>query len=120
MLLLSFYKKYWRTMFGIGLIVVTVILAMWLFSLIYNIAKPIFFSLVIFVCIEPLAKRLHKLGMKKSIAAAISAILFTLIILGSIGAIIVVCAMRGTEPISDLPYCRTLLTATMPQGTLDG
>jgi len=118
MLLLSFYKKYWRTMFDIGLIVVTVILAMWLFSLIYNIAKPIFFSLVIFVCIEPLAKRLHKLGMKKSIAAAISAILFTLIILGSIGAIIFIAAMQGTELITDLPYYQKLLTANITQGTL--
>jgi len=116
--LLHFYKKYWRTIFDIGLIVITVILAMWLFSLIYNIAKPIFFSFVIFVCIEPLAKRLHKLGMKKSIAAAISAILFTLIILGSIGAIIFIAAMQGTELISNLPKYQKILTANITNGTL--
>lgn len=116
--MLSFYKKYWRTIFDIGLIVLTVFLAMWLFSLIYNIAKPIFYALVIFVCIEPLAKRLHKLGMKKSIAAAISAILFTLIVLGAIGALIFIATVQGTELISNLPKYQKMLTANITNGTL--
>ncbi|GIP16846.1 sporulation integral membrane protein YtvI [Paenibacillus montaniterrae] len=116
--MLPFYKKYWRTIFDIGLIVLTVFLAMWLFSLIYNVAKPIFFALVIFVCIEPLAKRLHKLGMKKSIAAAISAILFTLIVLGAIGALIFIATVQGTELISNLPKYQKMLTANITNGTL--
>lgn len=116
--MLPFYKKYWRTIFDIGLIVLTVFLAMWLFSLIYNVAKPIFFALVIFVCIEPLAKRLHKLGMKKSIAAAISAILFTLIVLGAVGAIIFIATAQGVELISNLPKYQKVLTAHITNGTL--
>lgn len=116
--MLPFYKKYWRTIFDIGLLVLTVILAMWLFSLVYNIAKPIFFAFVIFVCIEPLAKRLNKWGMKKSIAAAISAILFTLIVLGVIGALIFVAAAQGAELISNLPEYQKILTANIANGTL--
>lgn len=91
---------------------------MWLFSLIYNIAKPIFFAFVIFVCIEPLAKRLNKWGMKKSIAAAISAILFTLIVLGVIGALIFISAAQGAELISNLPEYQKILTANIANGTL--
>lgn len=116
--MLSFYKKYWRTIFDIGLIVLTVFLAMWLFSLIYNIAKPIFYALIIFVCIEPLAKWLNKLGMKKSIASAISALLFVLIVLGAIGAIIFIAAMQGTELISNLPKYQKMLTVNITNGTL--
>lgn len=116
--MLPFYKKYWRTIFDIGLIVITVILAMWLFSLIYNIAKPIFYALVIFVCIEPLAKRLNKLGMKKSIASAISVILFTLIVLGAVGSLIFIAAMQGIELVSSLPKYQKILTANIANGSL--
>lgn len=115
--LLTFYKKYWRTIFDIALIVVTVILIMWLFSLVYNIAKPIFYSFIIFLCIEPLAKRLNKWGMKKSIAAAISAILFTLIVLGLIGGAILLATIQGTELINLVPQYQTIFTAEIQRWT---
>lgn len=76
---------------------------MWLFSMIYNIAKPIFYSFVIFMCIEPLAKRLNKWGMKKSIASAISAILFTVVVLGVIGTLILLATLQGIELVNLLP-----------------
>jgi len=89
--MMSFYRKYYKTAFDIALIVLTVYLFMLLFSYLYKIATPIFLSLVIFAVIEPLAKRLHRLGMKKSIASALSTLLFILVlasILFGLGAVI--------------------------------
>jgi sporulation integral membrane protein YtvI len=80
--MLTFYKRYWRTAFDIALIAVTVWLIMYIFSFLYKIAAPVFMSFLIFACIEPLAKRLHRLGIKKAIASAISVLFFTLVILG--------------------------------------
>jgi sporulation integral membrane protein YtvI len=78
---ISFYKKYWRTAFDIALIVLTVYLFMLLFSYLYRIATPIFLALIIYAMIEPLARFLHRKGMRKSIASAISTLLFVLVIL---------------------------------------
>lgn len=80
--MLTFYKKYWRTAFDIGLIALTVWLIMYVFSYLYAIATPVFLSFLIFACIEPIAKRLNRIGIKKSIASAISILFFTLVILG--------------------------------------
>lgn len=80
--MLTFYKKYWKTAFDIALIILTVFLIMWTFSYLYKIATPIFLSFLVFVIIEPLAKFLNRRGMKKSIATAISVLLFVLILLG--------------------------------------
>lgn len=80
--MLSFYKKYWRTAFDIGLIALTVYLIMFVFSFLYNIATPIFLSFIVFFIIEPFAKFLNKRGFKKAIASAISVLCFLIIILG--------------------------------------
>lgn len=91
--MLSFYQKYYRTIFDIALIVLTVFLSMWAFSFLYKIAAPIFLAFVIFWMIEPLAAFLHRRKIKKSIATGISMIIFVLIILGVLigaGAIFVV------------------------------
>lgn len=82
--MLPFYKRYWRTAFDIALIGVTVYLFMWLFSYLYNLVTPIFLALIIFLIIEPFARFLNRRGIKKSIASAISVLLFTLIIVGSL------------------------------------
>ena len=79
--MLSFYKKYYRTVFDIGLMMLTVYLFMLAFSYLYRIATPIFLAFVIFAIIEPLAKFLNRRGMKKSIATAISTLLFICLIL---------------------------------------
>lgn len=79
--MLPFWKKYWRTLFDLALIGVTIYLFMLLFSYLYKIATPIFLAFIIFAMIEPLAKRLHRHRVKKSIAAAISTLLFIVILL---------------------------------------
>ena len=61
----SFYKKYYKTAFDIALMVLTVYLFMLAFSFLYKIATPVFLAFVIFAVIEPLAKFLHRKGMKK-------------------------------------------------------
>jgi len=108
--LLSFYQKYWRTAFDIALIVITVLLIMWSFSFIYNIAKPIFYSFIIFLCIEPLAKRLQRIGLKKSIASAISIVLFTLIVLGLICGLVFVAFGQVSDLITRFPYYQETLS----------
>lgn len=82
--MISFYKKYWRTAFDIALIVLTVYLFMLVFSYLYRIATPIFLALIIFMMIEPFARFLHRKGIRKSIASAISTLVFVLIILGAL------------------------------------
>jgi sporulation integral membrane protein YtvI len=79
--MLSFYRKYWRTAFDLAVIAFTVWLVMFVFSYLYKIATPVFLSFLFFVCIEPLAKRLHRWGLKKSIATGISMLLFILVAL---------------------------------------
>ncbi|TXK86089.1 sporulation integral membrane protein YtvI [Paenibacillus sp. N3.4] len=88
--MISFYKKYWRTVFDIALIVLTVYLFMLAFSYLYRIATPIFLALIIFMMIEPLAGFLHRKGMRKSIASAISTLLFVLVILGALAGAVVI------------------------------
>ncbi|MFC5703764.1 AI-2E family transporter [Cohnella faecalis] len=77
----SLYQKYWRTAFDIAVIALTVWLVMYLFSYLYNLATPVFLSFIVFWCIEPLAKKLQKLGIRKSIGAGISVLFFMLIII---------------------------------------
>jgi sporulation integral membrane protein YtvI len=77
----SLYQKYWRTAFDIGIIALTVWLTMYVFSYLYNLATPVFLSFLVFWIIEPLARRLNRWGLRKSIASGISVLLFTLVIL---------------------------------------
>ncbi|WP_419872230.1 sporulation integral membrane protein YtvI [Candidatus Pristimantibacillus sp. PTI5] len=109
--MLPFYKKYWRTAFDIALIALTVYLIMYSFSYLYRIATPIFFSFVIFLCIEPLAKRLNRLGMKKSIASGISVLLFTLIILAAFSGAAYLVTKQGTELVENFPKYQKILAA---------
>lgn len=90
--MLPLYKKYWRTFVDIGLIVLTVLLIMYIFSKLYQIATPVFLSFIVFFMIEPLAKFLNRRGMVKPLASAISVVLFILVILGilfGVGLIVV-------------------------------
>lgn len=80
--MMSFYKKYYKTAFDIALMIFTVYLFMLLFSYFYKIGAPIFWALLIFAAIEPLARSLNRKGVKKSLATAISLLLFIIIILG--------------------------------------
>jgi len=80
--LITFYQKYGRTAFDILLIILTVFLIMYVFSYLFNIAKPIFIALVIFLLIEPLARFLNKKGLKKIVATSIAILLFITIVLG--------------------------------------
>jgi sporulation integral membrane protein YtvI len=82
--MMSFYRKYWKTVFDIALIFVTVYLFMLLFSYLYRIATPIFLAFVIFMVIEPFARFLNRRGLRKTIATAISTLLFIIVILGAL------------------------------------
>ncbi len=79
--MLSFYKKYYKTAFDIALLLLTVYLFMLLFSYIYRIAAPIFLAFIIFLIIEPLARLLHRRGLKKPMASAFSTLIFVLLVL---------------------------------------
>ncbi|MBD2870386.1 sporulation integral membrane protein YtvI [Paenibacillus arenilitoris] len=101
--MLPFYKKYWRTAFDIALIALTVYLIMYSFSYLYRIATPVFYSFLIFLCIEPLARRLNKLGVKKSIASGISILLFAILILGAFSGVAFLITKQGTELAENFP-----------------
>lgn len=82
--MISFYRKYYKTIFDIALLILTVYLFMLIFSFLYSIAAPIFLAFVIYLIIEPPARFLHRRGLKKSVASAISTVVFILVILGAI------------------------------------
>ncbi|MHA7964043.1 sporulation integral membrane protein YtvI [Paenibacillus sp. CAU 1782] len=116
--MLSFYKRYWRTAFDIALIALTVYLIMYAFSSLYRIATPIFFALVIFICIEPLAARLNKWGIKKSIASGISIMLFTLLILGAFTGAGIIVTKQGTALANKFPEYQKLLAEQIDNLTI--
>lgn len=82
--MLPLYKKYWRTAFDIGIVVLTVYLILLASSHLYRIAAPVFLSVIIFVMIEPFAMFLNRRGLPKMASSAIAVLLFVLIILGAL------------------------------------
>lgn len=113
--MLSFYKKYSRTAFDIALMILTVYLFMLLFSYLYRIATPIFLALAIFAIIEPLAKFLHRRGLKKSIATALSMMLFVLVILVLLTGAGVIFTTQILNIASKIPYYKDLLQNEITQ-----
>lgn len=79
--MIEFYRKYGRTIFDVLLIVLTIYVFMYLFAIIFNVAKPVFIALLIYLLIEPFAKFLNrKLRLKKVAATTVSMILLVLIL----------------------------------------
>jgi len=107
--MLSLYQKYWRTAFDIGIVVLTVWLTMYTFSYLYNLATPVFLSFLIFWMIEPLAKRLNRIGLPKSIATGISILIFTLVILAAFFGLGYIFTVQITQLADDLPKYQKLL-----------
>lgn len=101
--MISLYQKYWRTAFDIFMIFLTVWLVMYVFSYLYNIATPVFLSFIVFWIIEPLAKRLNRWGLRKSIASGISILLFTLVILAMFIGLGYIFTQQITQLIDKLP-----------------
>ena len=80
--MLPLYKKYWRTFFDLGLVILTVYLIMLTFSTLYRLAAPVFLSFFVFLLIEPLARFLNRKGLAKPFASALSVLLFLILLLG--------------------------------------
>ncbi|WP_239617521.1 AI-2E family transporter [Cohnella mopanensis] len=115
----SLYQKYWRTAFDIGVIVLTVWLTMYIFSYLYNLATPVFLSFLIFWMIEPLARRLNRWGMPKSIASGISIMLFMLVILAIFIGLGFIFTMQITQLADDLPKYQKLLQDQVAKISVD-
>ncbi|MEK4140950.1 AI-2E family transporter [Paenibacillus sp. FSL L8-0333] len=105
--MLPLYKKYWRTFFDIGLIVLTVYLIMFSFSKLYQLAAPVFLSFFVFLLIEPLARFLNRRGLGKPFASAISVLLFLIVLLGTLfgaGLLITFQALHFQENLPKYTY----------------
>ncbi|QJC52830.1 AI-2E family transporter [Paenibacillus albicereus] len=116
--MLMFYRKYWRTAFDIGLIALTVYLIMLAFSFLYSIAAPIFLSLLIFAVIEPLARLLHRIGLKKSIASALSILLFSAVVLGLFFGAGYIMVREANSIAHKLPQYQAILQEQLAQGSI--
>ncbi len=117
--MISLYQKYWRTAFDIAVIFLTVWLIMYVFSFLYNLATPVFLSFVVFWIIEPLARLLNRLGLRKSIASGISVLLFTLIILAAFIGLGYIFTQQVTQLADKLPVYQNLLQAQINEWTSD-
>ncbi|CAM3982132.1 sporulation integral membrane protein YtvI [Cohnella lubricantis] len=104
------YRKYWRTAFDIGIIALTVWLVMFVVSYLYHLATPVFLSFLIFVCIEPLAKWLNRLGLRKPIASGISILVFVLVLLAVLAGLGVIFYMQIDQLSKKLPEYQQSLT----------
>lgn len=105
--MLPLYKKYWRTFFDIGLIVLTVYLVMFIFSKLYHLAAPVFLSFFVFLLIEPLARFLNRRGLAKPFASAISVILFLILLLGTLfgaGLLVTIQALHFQDNLPQYTY----------------
>jgi sporulation integral membrane protein YtvI len=92
--MVHFYQKWWKTARDIALLLLTIYLFTKLFWYLFGIAKPLFFGYVLFFFIEPLARFLHKKGMKKILATSFSTLLFVVVIGGLLTTIGIVCASQ--------------------------
>lgn len=108
--MLTFYQKYWRTAFDLAVVAFTVWLTMYVFSYLYKLATPVFLSFLIFLCIEPLAKRLNRIGLKKSIATAISMLAFILVVLSVLAGLGYMFYLQIVQLNESLPKYQQLLT----------
>ncbi|WP_340007727.1 AI-2E family transporter [Paenibacillus sp. FSL K6-0276] len=105
--MLPLYKKYWRTFFDIGLIVLTVYLVMFAFSKLYQLAAPVFLSFFVFMLIEPLARFLNRRGLAKPFASAISVLLFLILLLGTLfgaGLLVTIQALHFQDTLPKYTY----------------
>ncbi|WP_068504913.1 AI-2E family transporter [Paenibacillus kribbensis] len=102
--MLPLYKKYWRTVFDIGLIVLTVYLIMFVSSKLYQLAAPVFLSFVVFWCIEPAARYFHRKGMKKHFASALSVLLFIILLLAIFFGLGLILVTQFTKVAQNLPH----------------
>ncbi|WEK53137.1 MAG: AI-2E family transporter [Candidatus Cohnella colombiensis] len=107
--MITLYQKYWRTAFDLFMIFLTVWLVMYVFSYLYNLATPVFLSLIIFWIIEPLAKLLNRIGIRKSIASAISVLLFTLLLLAIFAILGYIFTQQITQLVYNLPQYQEML-----------
>jgi sporulation integral membrane protein YtvI len=82
---------------------------MLLFSYLYQIATPIFLAFIIYLIIEPLARFLHRRGLSKSIASAISTGLFVLVILGALVGVGVIFTSQILSLKANLPEYSAIL-----------
>jgi len=108
--MLPFYQKYWRTAFDLAVVAFTVWLTMYVFSYLYKLATPVFLSFLIFLCIEPLAKRLNRIGLKKSIATAISMLVFMIVVLSVLAGLGYMFYLQIVQLNDSLPKYQRLLT----------
>ncbi len=115
--MISLYQKYWRTAFDIFMIFLTVWLIMYVFSFLYNIAAPVFLSFIVFWIIEPLARRLNKWGLRKSIASGISILLFTLVVLAAFIGLGYIFTQQITQLVNKLPEYQVQLQNQIKEWT---
>jgi sporulation integral membrane protein YtvI len=91
-------QKWWRTVRDLALMLLFAYLLCKLFGFLWEIAKPLFIGYVLFLVIEPLARFLHKKGVKKIIATSISTLLFLVIV----GGLFTVLGIIGSSQIQHL------------------
>lgn len=115
--MLPLYKKYWRTFFDIGLIVLTVYLVMFIFSKLYHLAAPVFLSFFVFLLIEPLARFLNRRGLAKSFASAISVILFLILLLGTLFGAGLLVTIQALHFQNNLPHYTTVVQESFANTT---
>ncbi|MBT9281919.1 MAG: sporulation integral membrane protein YtvI [Hydrogenibacillus schlegelii] len=88
----EYYRKYARTIFDIAVIVFTGYVLMFLASLIFRVAKPIVYGLILYALIHPFVEALARRRVHRAVATTVVMLGFLLILLGlvTLGAVILV------------------------------
>lgn len=95
--MIPFYKKYARTLLDVAVLIATAYLILRLIAYLYSVVEPLFWCLLVFICFEPMARFLHRHGLKKSFASAVSVvtlILFFTLLIGLLSYLFVLQVVR--------------------------
>lgn len=81
--MLSFYKKYAKTLIDLSLLALTVFLFMITFTFSFKVATPIFIAVFIYLLVSPVLNFLRRKGLKLNSATPISFLLYFIIVLSA-------------------------------------
>ncbi|WEG14829.1 AI-2E family transporter [Pullulanibacillus sp. KACC 23026] len=88
--MLTFYKRYARTVFDLVVLAITIYLFMWIGSFLFKLATPVIFGIIIYYINKPFIRFLSNRGVSRPISSLISIGLFALILIALFATIVLV------------------------------
>ncbi|MBE3594688.1 MAG: sporulation integral membrane protein YtvI [Candidatus Carbobacillus altaicus] len=115
----EYYKRYARTIFDIGLLIFTVYALLYVFSFLFQIARPIFYALFLYMLIHPFVRVLTRRRIGRALATTIVVIGLVLILTSILILLAVILTKELTYFAQTLPeYMKFLQDQANMQATV--